>query len=219
MDNDAMTWVLYAAMLAVLLTPTVILTVLYLTRIRKKRPAYYGKKVSSILRKYGGIRRFRVIDHLQLDNRKEVVVIPHLLIGYFGLLLVSTLDRRGSYFGDAKSARWIFDDSKYKEDIPNPYQENQQAILQIRSLLSKNKVYNVPIQQLIVYDSYAKKSSCFVGSDVPVLRLNKLKGYLQKAMFDKDNGLDVEKIYNLLLESGALIDPPVLKTPAKSRKK
>jgi hypothetical protein len=54
---------------------------------------------------------------------------------------------------------------------------------------------------------------------VPVLRLNKLKGYLQKAMFDKDNGLDVEKIYNLLLESGALIDPPVLKPPAKSRKK
>ncbi len=208
MNNDTMTWILLIVMGVVLLTPSVLLTVYYFARIRKKKPAYYGKKVSSILRKYGGIRRFKVIDYLQMDDGREVVIIPHLLIGYFGILLVSTLDRRGSYFGDAKSARWVYDDSKFKTDIPNPFQENQRAILQIRNLLSKNKIYNVPIQQLIVYDSYAKKCSCFVGSDVPLLRINKLNGYLQKAMFDKDNGLDVEKISALLMENGALVDNP-----------
>ncbi len=206
MNYDTMTWILLIIMGVVLLTPSVLLTVYYFTRVRKKRPSYYGKKTSAILRQYGTIRRFKVIDHLQLNDDKEIVVIPHLLIGYFGILLVSTLDRRGSYFGDAKSAKWVYDDSKFKENIPNPYQENQQAILKIRSLLSKNKIYNVPIEQLIIYDSYAKKSSCFVGSDVPVLRLSKLKGFLQKAKFDKDNGLDVEKIYNLLLQEGTLVE-------------
>lgn len=206
MNYDVTTWALFIIMGAVLLTPSVVLTLYYFSRVRKKKPSYYGKKVSSILRRYGVIRRFKVVDRLQLDNGKEIVVVPHLLIGYFGMLLVSTLDRRGSYFGDAKSASWIYDDSKFKESIPNPFQENQKAILQIRNLLSKGKVYNVPIQQLIVYDAYAKKSSCFVGSDIPILRINKLKGYLQKAEFDKDNGLDIEKIHSLLLESGTLLD-------------
>ena len=206
MSDETMNWILFIIMGVVLLTPTVLLTVYYFTRVRKKRPSYYDRKTSAILRHYGTIRRFKVINNLQLNDSKGVVIIPHLLIGYFGILLVSTLDRRGSYFGDAKSDRWVYDDSKFKESIPNPYRENQLAILTMRNLLSKNKIYSVPIEQLIIYDSYAKKSSCFVGSDVPVLRLNKLKTYLQKAKFDKDNGLDIERLYNLFLQEGTLIE-------------
>lgn len=192
--------VLIVLMSLVLITPSVLFTWYYFTRIRNKKPSYYGRQVHKILRRYAALHRYKVLRNASFQVNGKPASFSHLLIGPFGLLIVSTLDKRGSYFGDAKSQNWILDDTKSRTELPNPYLKNQKAIELLRVLFAKEQIYKVPVEQLIIYDSYAKKTGCFTGNDVAAIRLSKLREYLAKEKYEKDNGVDMERVAALFTQ-------------------
>ena len=49
-----------------------------------------------------------------------------------------------------------------------------------------------------MFDSYAKKSNCFIGSEIKRYRISQLNAYLEREEFEKDNGVDEVKIAALL---------------------
>lgn len=186
--------ILYAVPAIILLAPTTALIWHYFAHVRVKKPAYYGKQVQKILKRYALIHKYKVLKDISFQSGKKTAELPHVLLGSFGVLIVTTLDKRGFYYGNAKDRTWIYDNSKTRVEIPNPYLKTQKAIEVMRDLFSKNEIYSVPIEQIIVYDSYVKKSLCFVDNAVTTIRLSKLKGYLQKEKYEKDNGVNVEKV-------------------------
>lgn len=193
--DEILAYVLWGSILAI---PTIVLTWYYLTRIRDKKPAYYGRQVQKLLKRTASVRHHKVMEHVEIQSGGKSAVLPHLMIGPFGVLVVTTLDQRGSYFGEAKSKNWIHDDGKARREIPNPYLRTQKAIEVMRDLFSRNAIYSVPVEHIIVFDSYPKKTGCFLGNDITAMRLSQLKDYLYKDKFEKDNGVDEEKIFQLL---------------------
>ena len=183
---------------ALMLIPTVVLTWFYLTRIRDKKPAYYHKKVEQQLNRVAAVRKQKVLRDVSFSYGGKTGEFSHMLIGPFGILVVTVLDQRGVYYGDAKGKTWIYDNTKVRKEIPNPYLAAQKAIEVLRGLFGKNEIYKVPVEHIVVFDSYAKKSGCFVGNEIKRLRLSQLKGYLEREDFEKDNGVDEEKIAALL---------------------
>ena len=191
---------LFVLMGLILLAPTIGLTWYYLARVRNKRPSYYGRAVQRILKRYALLRRYQVMQNVHFEVEGKTGEFSHLLAGPFGLLIVTTLDHRGSYFGDAKTPYWIWDNTKTREQIPNPYLKNQKNIELLRRLFAKEEIYSAPVEQLIVYDSYAKKCGCFTGSEVSTVRVSQLSDYLNREKFDRDNGVDAQRICRLFSE-------------------
>ena len=181
-----------------MLVPTIGLTWYYVTRVRDKKPAYYHRKVEAQLKRVAAIRKQKVLRDVSFTYGGKTGEFSHMLIGPFGVLVITVLDKRGVYYGDAKGKTWIFDNTKVKKEIPNPYLAVQKSIEVLRGLFGKNEIYRVPVEHIVVYDSYAKKSGCFVGNEIKRMRLKQLKSYLEREDFEKDNGVDEERIAALL---------------------
>ena len=181
-----------------LLAPTLILSWYYFSRVRDKKPAYYHKNAEKQLRRMASIRKQKVLRDVTVSVGNKTGAFSHLLVGPFGVLVVTVLDKRGVYYGDAKSKTWYLDNGKNKQEIPNLYLQTQKSIEVLRELFSKNEIYKVPVEHIMVFDSYAKKSNCFIGNEIKRFRLNQLRSYLEREEFEKDNGVDEEKIAALL---------------------
>ena len=195
MTQDTMLTLLSVVLL---LTPTSILSWYYFSRVRDKKPAYYHKKVEKQLNRVAAIRKQKVLRDITVSCGGKTGEFSHLLIGPFGVLAVTVLDKRGVYYGDAKSKTWYCDNGKTKFELPNPYLKTQKSIEALRAFFAKYEIYSVPVEHIVVFDSYAKKSSCFVDNEIKRFRLNQLNAYLERENFEKDNGVDEVKIASLL---------------------
>lgn len=195
MTQDMMMTLLSAV---ILLAPTIGLSWYYFSRVHDKKPAYYHKKVEKQLNRVAAIRKQKVLRDVTVSCAGKTGEFSHLLVGPFGVLAVTVLDKRGVYYGDAKSKTWYCDNGKTKFELPNPYLKTQKAIEALRELFSRNEIYKVPVEHIVVFDSYAKKSNCFVGSEIKRYRISQLNAYLEREEFEKDNGVDEVKIAALL---------------------
>ena len=67
-----------------------------------------AKKLISVLKKFAGIRSFKVINNLKLPLKDNTyVVIDHILIGFFGMLVLKRYDFGGTVYGDIRDKEWI----------------------------------------------------------------------------------------------------------------
>ncbi|TCL42830.1 MULTISPECIES: nuclease-related domain-containing protein [Oscillospiraceae] len=173
----------------------------YLYRYLLYRSGKLGKqKVSAALKKFGVIRNFKVVDDLNLSYNGRAAHIDHMLIGFFGILFVSTVNDTAEYYGDAKSEGWTQVTAKTRKKMPNLMQENLHNIDVVREIFSKNDIYNIQMEGVTVFCGSVKKSLIGITGAQGLMTFKKFKAYLGKAKFDKDNDVDVPGLYGLIMK-------------------
>lgn len=162
------------------------------------------RRVSSALRRFASIRGYRVLDDVTLKTEGRTFHIDHILVGYFGMLLVTDLCQADDYYGHIDDRSWACNTrgaedkpSMRKGSVANPLPNNTKCIELIRSIFSKNRVYNISIDSVAVA-AHPRSTLYISGRKESVLTLAELRSFLGKSKYSQDNGVDVEKLCSLL---------------------
>jgi len=193
-----------AILCAVILVCAVFFFIRHL-RINVLNPTGKGewKKCNRTLSRFALLRRYKVLDHVELRLGGERIVVENMLVGCFGILLVETMGMRGSYYGTASAPQWtLAKDDFHKESFPNPLLTQQRQIAALRELFAEKAIYKVPIEGVVVFTNKSNKTEVLVSGVSNLLMPGKLGGYLQQDRFEKDLGVDEEKLCALLTGTG-----------------
>lgn len=177
------------------------------------------KRVASALKKYAAIRSYKVINDLYLPLYDKTTQIDHVLIGFFGILVVETKNLSGEIYGDPKKKDWLHimvKKNQVRHELYNPLMQNQTHIDCIRHHLGLENIYNINIESLIVFS--ANKVQLYIPKKLPIITFAKLKKYLRQPKYDKDMNVDVDKLYNALI-SHQVTDKSLIAKHVKNVKK
>ncbi len=171
----------------------------YLRRRHLRQLGIDGEKqVARALKKYAGIRSFKVLNDVYLPLYDKTTQVDHILIGFFGILVVETKNLAGEVYGDPKKKEWLHIVGNQRHKLYNPLMQNQAHIDCIRHLLGKENLYSMNIESLVVFTR--KKTELYIPKGLPIIKLKQLGKYLRQDRFTKDNNFDVEKITEALLK-------------------
>lgn len=192
-------WTILAAAVAAVILILILIRLLLVWNDRKKG-VDGTKKVSRILKRFAGIRSFKVLNDLTLKTAKKNVHIDHILIGFFGIMVVNTQNLPGSIYGDGRGKNWTHvvtkNNRETKTSFPNPLLENQQAVDAVREVLSTNGVYKVNIESWVVFTR--KKASLNLPKGLSVLGIKNFKKLLKKSRYSADGNVNVPQVASLL---------------------
>lgn len=196
--------VIFWGVLFLLLVFSLISLLLYLKRnVLNPQGKGCEKNTAGILRKFGAIRDYKVLSDLTISVDGQTAYFENLLIGFFGILIVTTCGQRGEYYGSLTEERWTIssNDGADKQTIPNPFLQQNQAIALLRTLLAKNNIYKVQIENIVYISSRSGKTGIFISHDEEIVRPGQLGKYLARSKFEQDAGIDVAKLSELLLSA------------------
>lgn len=172
----------------------------FYNKSRKEKHSETTKKaISRVLRTMAPLREWRVLDGVTLSDKAGEVTADHLVIGPFGVLVLSDIHRQGGYYGELRDEEWVV--STGGEDkaetlrmkVPNPVKNNQRFVAALRALLTKAEIYNVPVEALCPVTQ--RNIEVYVtGANTVVVEAGKLRETLSRQKFQKDSGVDVEKL-------------------------
>ncbi len=197
--NNPTVWIFAGIFIACIL----ISLAFYLYRSSFFRKGEYGKHfVSKTLKRYASRRNMTVLSDVSIGNGSETVTFDHVLIGYFGVLFVQSIQGAGSFWGDGKQDTWAFSDEKSKTKLlfKNPFDEMNAKLSVFRSVLAKNKQYKVPVDSAIVIVTLGDPPKMYLSNikdSNAILLDSQLSAFLHDERFEKDNGVDVEAIAKL----------------------
>lgn len=158
------------------------------------------RRVTSAMKKYGLIRGYRVLENVTFEAGGRQADVELMMIGFFGILFVYSLNDTAEYYGDAKGEHWVQVNKKSRKTIDNFMARRTEAIDVVREIFSKNKVYNIRMEGVTVFCGNPKKSLIGLTNAQGILNFSEYKTYLNKAKFEKDNDVDVPALYDLLMK-------------------
>lgn len=167
----------------------------------KKKGIDGERKVAKKLKSFARIRSYKVINDLYLPLYDKTTQVDHVLIGFFGLLVVETKASGGEIYGDPKEKNWLHimgKKNQIRHTMYNPLMQNQAHIDCIRHLLGKEKIYNVNIESAVVFTD--KKVDLNVPSKLPIYKFKGFKKLLSQPRFSEDKDFDVDAAYNALMK-------------------
>lgn len=170
---------------------------------RKKRNDRIGvkgeKKVARILKPWAFMQNYKVINDLYLPLYDKTTQIDHVVIGFFGLIVIETKNLGGEIYGNPKEKNWTHIMGSQKHTLYNPVMQNQAHIDCIRHWLGKENIYNIAIDNVVVFANN-KAELYLTTSDAVILKIKHLKKLLHKAKYEKDKDVDVERVYQALMK-------------------
>ncbi len=177
--------------------------IIALVILRKKRIERLGvkgeKMVAKILKPWAFLQNYKVINGLYLPLYDKTTEIDHVVIGFFGMIVIETKNMGGEIYGDVKSKEWthIMGDKRHK--LYNPVMQNQAHIDCIRHCLAKENIYNINIDNVVVFAN--NKVDLFLQKgDAIILKRKYLKKLLRKSKYEKDRDVDIDRIYDALMK-------------------
>ena len=197
--NNPIVWTFAGIFIACIL----ISLAFYLYRSSFFRKGEYGKHfVSKALKRYASPRGMTVLSDVSISNGNENAHFDHVLIGYFGVLFVQSIQGAGSFWGDGKQDTWAFSDEKSKTKLlfKNPFDEMNAKLSIFRSVLAQNKQYKVPVDSAVVIVTLGDAPRMYLSNikDSDTIMLDsQLSAFLRDERFEKDNGVDVEAVAKL----------------------
>lgn len=197
--NNPIVWTFAGIFIACIL----ISLAFYLYRSSFFRKGEYGKHfVSKALKRYASPRGMTVLSDVSISNGNENAHFDHVLIGYFGVLFVQSIQGAGSFWGDGKQDTWAFSDEKSKTKLlfKNPFDEMNAKLSIFRSVLAQNKQYKVPVDSAVVIVTLGDAPRMYLSNikDSDTIMLDsQLSAFLRNERFEKDNGVDVEAVAKL----------------------
>ena len=186
------------------LTLAVILYALWKANIRNKHSERTKKEVARVLRSMAPLREWKVLDEVTVTDRKgKAHTVDHLVVGPFGVLALTDIHRRGGYYGELRDEEWVI--STGGEDkvetlrvkVPSPVKNNEGFVAAFRERLTAGKVYNIPVEALCPI-TQSQVEVFVTGAQDRVVPAGRLRGVLSRQKYQKDNGVDIEKVLSLL---------------------
>lgn len=192
---------LIAALLVVVAAAVVLVPVfLHFYRVKHRKLAKH--KLKSTLSRFCGLRRYRLLEDVRFDVGGKPVVVPFLVVGIFGILVVTAIEDNGSIYGNVDDKHWVCDDEKSKRwYIPNWVKVNESIVETLRMGLSKRNIYKTQIDAITVFPY--RKRELSVASSLPVIRMGKFSGYINRDRFNKENRVDIDKMSEIVLQIAA----------------
>jgi len=169
----------------------------------RKNGGYGSHQVGQVLRRFAAPRYFKTFENITLSFGGKTRTIPHLLIGFFGILLVSVVEEDGEYFGEHDGKDWLRTGDEYRRvRIPNHLAELEESAVFLRGLFGSQNIYRVPIDTLVVFTGRPKQTEVGInGAGEHITSLRGLKKLLLGTKFEKDTGLQVEAMAKVFEES------------------
>ena len=160
-----------------------------------------GTRLTKILGRYARIRSYKVLENVKLEYRGKIVTIDNILIGFFGMMVLTNMHERGEYYGDAKDAQWVQSLDGGKMRIPNPVLKNITNVEALRAMFGKYDMYNLNIEDYVVFTAHHKGVQLFISHAPNVMSLKKFKRMLYSTKYEEDKDYDVEKMYQIILDN------------------
>lgn len=161
---------------------------------------------AKLLKKFAGIRQFKVISNIDLPmSDGRVAHVENLLIGFFGIIITKSEGAKGIVYGDYKSAQWTAvkgkeDEGKtQKASFPNPVPSLEEALDAVRSTLTSHKVYKTSLEHYVVFTKNSVNLA--VAKGLPVMKLKELKKLLRKEKYSANGPVDVDDVYSVLISA------------------
>lgn len=152
-------------------------------------------RVHGMLKKYCALRSFKTLRDVTLSDRKDTAHADHVIIGFFGIILLQNIQGKGEYFGDDTMDTWTYIDEKgAKQRIASPYKASVQAEEVLRRRLAQDGVYNVQIESYVVLSGDKEKTMYNGRKNTKILTVAGLKKLLGHSRYEKDNDIDVEQL-------------------------
>ena len=143
------------------------------------------------LKSFALLRRFRVLSGIKLSGATG---IENLLVGHFGVLLIKTMGRRGEFYGTMDGENWQIVLGGNKTVVPNPFRDLEKQEAALRAVFAQNNIYRVPVERLVVLSNRSPKTLLYITNAGEILMPGKLGAHLGKTKYEKDAGVDVEKV-------------------------
>ena len=186
--------------LGVLTVALIVILAYYLVRFLHYRDgSLANRQVRSALNKFGIIRNYKVLSDLHLAVNGRSAHIDHMLIGFFGILFISTVNDTAEYYGTAKDQDWTKVAGEKREKMPNLYETNIQNIDVVREIFAKNNIFNIKMEGIVVFCGNPKKGLIGITGAQGLMDFKGFKAYLAKSKFEKDNDVDVPELQSVLL--------------------
>lgn len=155
-------------------------------------------KVHRALKKLGALRSWKVLRDVTVSAGGESARVDHAVVGPWGVLLFCDIHARGCYFGKMEEQNWARTDGEEEKAtgrvlVPNPGKECEKAVAILRRLFAENKIYNMQVEWFLPATGKQVKSYISGSQDV-VVTLPELREVLSRGKYDKDNGVDIQKI-------------------------
>lgn len=196
--QTTITWVC-ATILIVLIIASLLA---YLNRGAYFKKGEYGKRfVEKQLKGFASNRDVTILSDVAVNDGEKAVHFDHVLIGYFGVLFIQSIQGAGSFWGDAKQEYWAFTDSgKSKIVFKNPLTEMEEKIRVFRRALGKHKIYNVPIHSAVVIVTMGQSPKMYLSNikdEDNILLEKQLREYLYGEIFEQDNKVEPKSIADI----------------------
>lgn len=187
-----------------LLTLLAVILAVYRTNIRNNFSERTKRDIGKTLRSMAPLREWRVLEDTSITDRKgRTFTADHLVIGPFGVLVLTDLHRRGGYYGELRDEEWVISTGgeakaeTLRMKVPSPVRNNEQFIAAFRERLTAAEIYNVQVEALCPITQ--SQIQVFVtGAGAMVVEKGRLRETLSRQKYQKDNGVDVGKIASLL---------------------
>lgn len=193
-----MPWYFYVV-LALCIIAAIVAAFVIRDAVLRSRGRYVHTKVTAKLKSYARLRRYQVLTDVTVPYKDGEKTISHILVGIFGLILVDVHEFTGELYGTAEDKKWTYIPKKGARQQPDSLSLDLQAKADaVRTLLAANKVYRLAIDSVNVVQNSEKELMLYVPQSLPVIRLKRLSAMLGKSKYDKDEGVDIEKIVGIL---------------------
>lgn len=191
--------------LMVLLIGIIIVLLIWLIREYGVKASQYKKgvwgfnQVQKMLKKYAALRSYKVLGDVTLSDGKHTAHADHILIGFFGVILLQNVQGNGEYFGEDTKEQWTYlPYGGEKQYIDNPYIQSVKAEEVLRRRLAQDGVYNVQIESYVVLSGDKEKTVYNGSKNNKILTMAGLKKLLSHSKYEKDNDIDVPKLAEYL---------------------
>ena len=176
---------------------------LYRNHVKNNKSERTKKDISKVLRTMAPLREWKVLDNVTISDKKGEITADHLVVGPFGVLVFTDIHRRGGYYGELRDEEWVISTGgenkveTLRVKVPSPVKNNERFVSAFRALLTAGEVYSVPVEAFCPVTQ--KQAEVFItGAGATVVEHGRLREVLGRAKYQKDNGVQIEKITALL---------------------
>ena len=149
--------------------------------------------VSKVLNRFTRLRNYKVYKDITLAHGKSSIHLDHILIGFFGIIVVDSVQNNGDYFGDDKDSNWVYIDTETskKTYMPNPIKDVNNKVEILRKILGSKDIYNIDIDSFVVFTGTDKKMGLYAKESIGAVKLGQFKSILKHSKYATDKDIDV----------------------------
>ena len=162
-----------------------------------RKGVYYHNVVGRYLKRWCALRRYRLVENLELIHQGRRLKVDFAIVGIFGVVFVGVFPQQADLYGNDGDSNWLAKRSQtQRESFPNPVDRCQDLMAEVRNAFSRKNIYNIQMEQFYIFP--CRRYKCFVAERYPVLTLPKFKAVLTRDKYHEEKNVDMDQLVEIL---------------------